>query len=81
MEKILREAAGYRIAEDIRYYRQLGGLKKEQDRLQQQIMFNSFIANKQAALMSLFRLQSMGVNEDQILNMAQPMNHGQQHVP
>jgi hypothetical protein len=82
MEKILLDAAGYRIAEDIRYYRQLGGLKKEQDRLQQPIyMFSSFIANKQAALMCLFRLQSMGVNEDQILNMAQPMNHGQQHVP
>ncbi len=28
MEKILLDAAGYRIAEDIRYYRQLGGPEK-----------------------------------------------------
>ncbi|MFZ0513865.1 MAG: hypothetical protein WAM14_19825 [Candidatus Nitrosopolaris sp.] len=70
MEKIPLDAAAYRIAEDIRYYRQPGGLKQEQNKVTQQIcMLNAFAANKQAAFMSLFRLQSMGINEDQILNM------------
>ena len=78
MERIPLDTAAYKVVEEIRDYSQLGGLKKEQDRLQQQIyMFNAFMANKQAALMSLFRLQSMGRNEDQILNMAQRMNHGE----
>ena len=82
MERVSPDRAAYKVVEEIRDYSQLGGLKKEQDRLQQQIfMFNAFMANKQAALMSLFRLQSMGINEDQILNMAQSMNSGQQHVP
>ena len=75
------DAAAYRIAEDIRYYRQLGGLKQEQNKVTQQIcMLNVFAANKQQAIMALFRLQSMGITEDQILNMAQRMNNGQQYV-
>jgi hypothetical protein len=75
MEKIPLDAAAYRIAEDIRYYRQLGGLKQEQNKISQQInMLNAFTANKQQVIMALFQLQSMGINEDQILNMAQQMN-------
>lgn len=35
------------------------------------------IANEQAALMSLIRLQSMGITEDQIINLARRMNNGQ----
>ena len=71
------------IGEDIRDYSQLGGLKKEQDRLQQQIyMFNMFIASKQQPIMSLIRLQSMDISEDQILNMDRFLQqyNGQQHV-
>ena len=30
--------------------------------------------------MALFRLQSMGITEDQILNMVHQMNNGQQHI-
>ena len=78
MEKIPLDAAAYRIAEDIRYYRQLDGLKKEQDKATQQIcMLNAFAANKQQTIMALFRLQSMGISEGQILNMAQQINNGQ----
>ncbi|MFY9874014.1 MAG: hypothetical protein WAK17_30285, partial [Candidatus Nitrosopolaris sp.] len=52
---------------------QLGGLKKELDRLQQQIyMFNAFMANKQAALMSLMRLQCMGINDMTTTNKRTP---------
>ena len=81
MEGIQIDAAAYRIAEDIRYYRQLGGLKQEQNKITEQIcMLNVIAANKQQAIMALFRLQSMGVNEDQILNMAQQMSNGQQYI-
>jgi transposase-like protein len=70
MERIPPDTAAYKVVEDIRDYSQLGGLKKEINRLQQQIfMYNAFMANKQAALMSLMRLQCMGINEDRILNM------------
>ena len=70
MERIPLDTVAYKVVEDIRDYSQLGGLKKEQDRLQQQIyMFNAFMANKQAVLMSLMRLQCMGINEDQIHGM------------
>ena len=37
MEKIPLDAAAYRIAEEITYYRQLGGFKREQDKATQQI--------------------------------------------
>ncbi|MGC1927445.1 MAG: hypothetical protein WA667_00600 [Candidatus Nitrosopolaris sp.] len=70
-----------RIAEDIKYYRQLGELKQEQNKISQQIdMLNAFMANKQQVIMALFRLQSIGINEDLILNMAQQMNNGQQYI-
>ena len=81
MDKIPLDAAAYRVAEEIRYYGQLGGLKKEQDKATQQIcMLNAIASNKQEAIMVLFRLQSMGITEDQILNMVQRINNGQQYV-
>ncbi|MGB6594040.1 MAG: hypothetical protein WBE68_21285 [Candidatus Nitrosopolaris sp.] len=70
VEKIPLETAAYRIAEDMRDYRQLGGFKREHDKAIQQIcMLNAVVANKQQGIMALFRLQSMGISEDQILNM------------
>ncbi|MGB8935030.1 MAG: hypothetical protein WCC17_07990 [Candidatus Nitrosopolaris sp.] len=84
MEKIPLDAAAYRIAEDIGYYRQLGGLKQEQNKAIQHIcMLNAFSANKQEAIMALFRLKSMGIDEDQILGVdrfLQQMNNGRQHA-
>jgi hypothetical protein len=70
MEKIPLDAAAYRTAEDITYYRQLGGLKQEHDK-----------AFQQAVLLSLIKLQRMGISEDQIINLALQMNNGQQDVP
>jgi hypothetical protein len=63
VKKISLDAAAYRIAEDIRYYRQLDGFKHEHDKVIQQIcMLNAIAANKQAVLMSLIRLQTMGIS-------------------
>ena len=38
------------------------------------------MANKQQAIMALFRLQSMGINEDQILNMQRFLQRYNGHV-
>ena len=43
MESISRGAAAYKVIEEIRDYSQLGGLKKEQERLQQQIFMSNMI--------------------------------------
>ena len=57
--------------EDIRDYSQLGGLKKELYRLQQQIfMSQMFMGSRQATLESLAKLQSSGVRDEVIQNMA-----------
>jgi hypothetical protein len=46
VEKIPLETAAYRIAEDIRDYRQLGGFKREHDKVTQQIcMLNSYVTD------------------------------------
>jgi hypothetical protein len=75
MERIPLDTAAYKIVEDIQHYSQLGGLKKEQERLQQQIfMFNMFIASRQQALVSLMRLQASGVTDMEIKNMARLMD-------
>jgi hypothetical protein len=70
-EKIPLDTAAYKIVEDIRDYSQLGGLKKEQYRMQQQIfMSQMFIGSREATLESLAKLQSLGVRDEVIQNMA-----------
>ena len=61
--------------EDIQHYLQLGGLKKEQERLQQQIfMSNMIMTTREQALVSLMRLQALGVTDIEIKNMARLMD-------
>jgi Flp pilus assembly protein TadD len=60
-----------KVVEDIRDYSQLGGLKHEQNRLQQQIFMSQMLMeSRQAARESLARLQSLGVRDEEIQNMA-----------
>ena len=67
-------AAAYKVIKEIRDYSQLGGLRKQQDRLQQQIfMSNMIMTTRQQALVSLIRLQTLGVTDMEIKNMAQLM--------
>src|SRR5215472_6984607 len=75
MERISIGAAAYKVIEEIRDYSQLGGLKKEQDRLQQQIfMSNMIMTTRGQALVSLMRLQALGVSDMEIKNMARVMD-------
>ena len=77
MERISRGTAAYKVIEEIRDYSQLGALKKEQDRLQQQIfMSNMIMATRQRTFASLMRLQALGVTDMEIKNMAQLMDFG-----
>ncbi|MGA8082615.1 MAG: hypothetical protein WB988_12200 [Candidatus Nitrosopolaris sp.] len=74
MESISRGAAAYKVIEEIRDYSQLGGLKKEQNRLQQQIfMSNMIMAARQQTFASLMRLHALGVSDMEIKNMAHLM--------
>src|SRR5215472_13330354 len=71
MESISRGVAAYKVIEKIRDYSHLGGLKKQQNRLQQQIfMSNMIMTTRQQALVSLMRLQALGVTDMEIKNMA-----------
>ena len=75
MERISIGAAAYKVIEEIRDYSQLGGLKKEQDRLQQKIfMSNMIMTTRGQALVSLMRLQALGVSDMEIKNMARVMD-------
>jgi septal ring factor EnvC (AmiA/AmiB activator) len=75
MERTSRGTAAFKIMEDIREYSQLGGLKKEQNRLQQHIfMSNMIMTTRQQALASLMRLQALGVTDVEIKNMARLMD-------
>jgi hypothetical protein len=77
MESISRGAAAYKVIEDIKDYSELGLLKKEQDRLQQQIfMSNMIMTTRQQALVSLMRLQALGITDMEIKNMAHLMDFG-----
>jgi hypothetical protein len=68
-------AAAYKVIEGIRDYSQLGGLKKEQNRLQQQIFMSIMImATRQQTFVSLMRLQALGVTDMEIKNMARLMD-------
>ena len=77
MERIPLDTAAYKIVEDIQYYSKLGGLKKERERLQQQIfMSNMIMTTRQQALVSLMRLQALGVTDMEIKNMVRLMDLG-----
>jgi hypothetical protein len=67
METISRGAAASKVIEELRDYSQLGVMKKEQNRLQQQIfMSNMIMTTRQQALVSLMRLQALGVTDMEI---------------
>ena len=71
MEDISRRASAYKVIEEVRDYSQLGGLKKEQDRLQQQIFISNMImTTRQQEFVSLMRLHALGVTDMEIKNMA-----------
>jgi hypothetical protein len=77
MERISRGAAAYRVIEELRDYSQLGALKKELNRMQQQLfMSNMIMPTREQALVSLIRLQALGVTDMEIKNMAHLMDFG-----
>jgi hypothetical protein len=73
MEGISRGAAAYRVIEELHDYSQFGGLNTIW--LQQQIfMSNMIMTTREQALVSLMRLQALGVTDMEIKNMAHLMD-------
>ena len=70
IQNLSMESAAYRVIEDIHEYNRLGGMKKQLSDVAMQIYaLNQFSARQNNAIMALFKLQSLGVTDDQILNM------------
>jgi hypothetical protein len=74
MHHMSMESAAYRVIEDIQYYNKLGGMKKQfYDVSTKVIVMNQFSARQNNAVMALFKLQSQGVTEDQILYLSKQL--------
>ncbi len=70
MQDLSMESAAYRVIEDIQYYTKLGGMKKELYNTSMPVFIMSqFSARQNKAIISLIKLQSHGVTEDQILHL------------
>jgi|SRR5215831_10017050 len=75
MERIPLDTAADKIVEEMQHYSQLGGLKKELERMQQQIFISNMImATRQQTFVSLMRLQVLGITDMEIKNMARLMD-------
>ena len=72
-------AAAFRVIKEIEDYRKIIGLKRELSRLAVQIYtMNEILGRKNNAVMALFKLQSRGVTEDQILRFFEEYGRGMQ---
>jgi hypothetical protein len=78
MYDLSMESAAYRVIEDIQYYNKLAGMKKElSDVTTKVFVMNQFSARQNNAVMTLIKLQSQGVTEDQILSLSRGESRGQ----
>ena len=69
-QNLSMESAAYCVIEDIQYYNKLGGMKKELYNTSMRVFIMSqFSARQNKAIISLIKLQSHGVTEDQILHL------------
>ncbi len=69
-ENLPKGTAAYRVMEDIEDYNKLGGMKKRMNDVAMQIFtMNQISARQNNAILALFKLQSLGVTEDQILHL------------
>jgi hypothetical protein len=67
--------AAYSLAQDLRMYRQLGGLKKNVQLTTHQLdMLNISLQKQQQAVMTLVNLQSLGISESQIVELIDLVN-------
>jgi hypothetical protein len=70
MHNLSMDGAAYRVMEDIQDYNELGGIKKQLSDVSNKVfLMNQFLGRQNEAVMSLVKLQSYGVTEDQILSL------------
>jgi len=71
MNNLSMETAAYRVIEDIHYYNKLGGIKKELSDVNTKVfVMNQISARQNNAVMTVTKLQSREVTEDQILYLS-----------
>lgn len=74
-DNLSREAAAYRVMEDIENYEKIGGLKNEMSRLVMQRYFiDQMCAKRNKVMIALATLQSHGVTDKEILNIHEFLN-------
>lgn len=69
-EKIDVKSAAYNVVQELRLYRQPGGLQKQYQLTTQQLaVLNTFTAQKQQAITTLMNLQLAGFSEKEIMEL------------
>lgn len=82
MDKLPREAAAYRVMEDIENYDKIGGLKNEISKMaMQQYTIGQIMAPREKAIAALLRLQILGVTDEEILNIYEWLNQDTRKTP
>jgi hypothetical protein len=67
-DNLSREAAAYRVMEDIENYEKIGGLKNEISKMvMQKYAIDQMTAPREKAINSLIRLQAFGITDEEIL--------------
>lgn len=76
-DNLPRQAAAYCVMEDIEDYNKLIGMKKQLNDVATQIfMMNQFLGRQKNAITALFKLQTRGMTEDQILSACRLLENG-----
>lgn len=69
-DNLSRQAAAYRVMEDVKYYEKIRGLKNEISRMVvQQYAIGQITAPREKAIGTLMRPQALGVTDAEILNI------------
>ena len=74
-DNLSRQAAAYRVMEDIEYYEKIGGLKNEISKIvMQQYAIGQITAPREKAISALMGFQVLGVTDGEILNIYEWLN-------
>jgi hypothetical protein len=74
-DNLSREAAAYRVMEDIEDYNKSGGMKKQMNDISMQMfMMNQFLGRRNKAVTSLLNMQCYGIGDDEIIKMDEFLN-------
>jgi hypothetical protein len=74
-DNLSREAAAYRVMEEIEDYNKSGGMKKQMNDISMQMfMMNQFLGRRNKAVTSLLNMQCYGIGDDEIVRIGEFLN-------